>query len=104
MDSLLITKKILPKFFVFENVLSFLKTLCEDSDGQLISIEKALYKNLLSSYFISSQVINLKNYGSNSSRTRTLIIGARRDLDINPTDLFPDKNKAKTIGNPYQKQ
>ena len=87
----------MPKFFVFENVQSFLKTLCEDSDGQIISIEKALYKNLLSSYFISSQVVNLKNYGSNSSRTRTLIIGARRDLDINPTDLFPDKSEAKTI-------
>ena len=96
-DSFLITKRLLPKFFVFENVQSFLKTLCEDSDGQIISIEKALYKNLLSSYFISSQVVNLKNYGSNSSRTRTLIIGTRRDLDINPADLFPDKSEPKTI-------
>ena len=54
-------------------------------------------KNLLQDYFISSKVVNLKNYGSNSSRTRTIVIGVRRDQKINPEGLFPDITEPKTI-------
>ena len=96
-ESFKITKKIKPKFFIYENVQSFLKTLCTDIDGELIQIQDAMNKNLLQDYFISSKVINLKNYGSNSSRTRTIVIGVRRDQKINPERLFPDITEPKTI-------
>ena len=96
-DTFLITKKILPKFFIYENVQSFLKTLCQDKNDSISTIEKILFQYLFKYYFIHSRVVNLKDYGSNSSRTRTLVIGSRRDLDINPIDLFPDQLKSKTI-------
>ncbi len=96
-ESFKITKKIKPKFFIYENVQSFLKTLCADIDGELIQIQDAMNKNLLQDYFISSKVVNLKNYGSNSSRTRTIVIGVRRDQKINPEGLFPDITEAKLI-------
>ena len=54
-------------------------------------------KNLMQDYFISSKVVNLKNYGSNSSRTRTIVIGVRRDQKINPEGLFPDITEPKII-------
>lgn len=96
-ESFKITKKIKPKFFIYENVQSFLKTLCTDIDGELIQIQDAMNKNLLQDYFISSKVVNLKNYGSNSSRTRTIVIGVRRDQKINPERLFPEITKPKII-------
>ena len=96
-ESFKITKKIKPKFFIYENVQSFLKTLCTDIDGELIQIQDAMNKNLLQDYFISSKVVNLKNYGSNSSRTRTIVIGVRRDQKINPERLFPDITEPKLI-------
>ena len=60
-------------------------------------IQDAMNKNLLQDYFISSKVVNLKNYGSNSSRTRTIVIGVRRDQKINPERLFPEITEPKTI-------
>ena len=96
-DTFIITKKILPKFFIYENVQSFLKTLCQDKDNSVAKIEAVLLKYLFKSYFIHSKVINLKDFGSNSSRTRSIVIGSRRDLDVNPIDLFPEQTKTKTI-------
>ena len=96
-ESFKITKEIKPKFFIYENVQSFLKTLCTDIDGELIQIQDAMNKNLFQDYFISSKVVNLKNYGSNSSRTRTIVIGVRRDQKINPEGLFPEIVEPKTI-------
>ena len=43
-QSFMITKNVLPKFFIFENVQGFLKTLCMDVDGDLIPIETSLKK------------------------------------------------------------
>ena len=96
-ESFKITKKIKPKFFIYENVQSFLKTLCTDIDGELVEIQDSMNKNLLQDYFISSKVVNLKNYGSNSSRTRTIVIGVRRDQKVNPEALFPEITEPKTI-------
>jgi len=96
-DTFIITKTILPKFFIYENVQSFLKTLCQDKDNCIATIEAVLLKYLFQSYFIYSKVVNLKDFGSNSSRTRTIVIGSRRDLDVSPIDLFPEQTKAKTI-------
>lgn len=96
-DSFVITKEIRPKFFLFENVQNFLKTICTNNDGELMTIKESLNKILLSNYFISSKKINLCNFGSNSSRTRTLILGCRRDLNEDPDDFFPNYIKEKKI-------
>ena len=43
-------------------------------------------------------MINFKDYGCPSSRTRTLVIGVRKDLhDITPLDIFPDLKPEKTL-------
>lgn len=97
-ESIKLTKKIKPKFFVFENVRGFLNTVCTDLDGKDKTIREAIDVNLGGIYNILFQVINFKEYGNNSSRTRTLVIGARKDLEeITPYDVFPDKQKEKTL-------
>lgn len=98
-ESIKIIQKIHPKIFVFENVSTFLKTACIDVDGNVKSIEQAINDNLEKEYVIMSKIINFKDYGSNSSRTRTLVIGVRNDYEekISPIDLFPQYEKEKTL-------
>ena len=98
-ESIKIIKEIKPKIFVFENVAAFLKTACIDIDENVKSIEEAINNNLGNDYVIMSRVMNFKDYGSNSSRTRTLVIGVRMDLEdfISPIDLFPKRKKEKTL-------
>ncbi len=86
-----------PKVFVFENVKAFLKTNCTDLDGLDKPILDAIMLNLSSIYNIEYKILNFKDYGANSSRTRTLVIGTRKDININPFDLFPNEEKPKTI-------
>ncbi|WP_373403392.1 DNA cytosine methyltransferase [Candidatus Phytoplasma solani] len=47
-------------------------------------------EELSSQYNFHAQVINFKNYGSNSSRRRTLIIGVEHSITkhITPLELF----------------
>ncbi len=97
-ESIKITKDILPKFFVFENVRAFLNTICTDIDGIDKTIQNAINHNLSGNYNILFEVVNFKEYGSNSSRTRTLVIGIRKDIqNITPYDIFPKRKKAKTL-------
>lgn len=97
-ESLKFTKEILPKFFIFENVSSFLKTTCTDIDGKDKEIKEAIEQNLGDKYNIYFDIINFKNYGSPSSRTRTLVIGTRKDLkEITPLDIFPSYENEKTL-------
>ena len=98
-ESIKIIKEIKPKVFVFENVSAFLKTACMDIDNNVKSIEDAINDNLSNDYVIMSRVINFKDYGSNSSRTRTLVIGVRNDYEdiISPIDLFPRKKREKKL-------
>ena len=98
-ESIKIIKEIKPKIFIFENVSAFLKTACIDTDNKIKSIEEAINSNLDTDYVIMSRVINFKDYGSNSSRTRTLVIGVRMDFEdyISPIDLFPKRRKEKTL-------
>lgn len=98
-ESIKIIKKIEPKIFIFENVGTFLKTACIDTDEEIKSIEDAINYNLARNYIISNKIINFKDYGSNSSRTRTLVIGVRKDYEnyISPIDLFPKRDKEKTL-------
>lgn len=97
-NSLEFIKTTKPRFFVLENVRAFLTSYCEDTDGRLKTIDDAIDCHLGGSYNILKRVVNLKNYGSPSSRTRTLVIGSRNDLhDITPHDLFPDKVTPPTL-------
>ncbi len=97
-ESIKITKEILPKYFVFENVRAFLNTICTDIDGIDKTIKNAINQNLSGYYNLLFKVVNFKEYGSNSSRTRTLVIGVRKDIqNISPYDIFPKKKKAKTL-------
>ncbi len=97
-ESIKITKEILPKYFIFENVRGFLNTICTDIDGIDKKIQEAINQNLAGNYNILFKVVNFKEYGSNSSRTRTLVLGIRKDIqNISPYDFFPKKQKAKTL-------
>lgn len=97
-ESIKITKEVLPKFFIFENVRAFLTSICTDIDGKDKSIQEAITMNLGGYYNILFRVVNFKDYGNPSSRTRTLVIGVRKDLqDITPNDIFPSQSKEKTL-------
>ena len=98
-ESIKIIKKIHPKFFVFENVPAFMKTACTDIDGYDKPISDAIFSNLSNDYIYVAKVINFKDYGACSSRTRTLVIGVSKELsdEISPYDLFPSFEKEKTL-------
>lgn len=96
-ESIKIINEIKPRFFVFENVPLFLKTICTDIDKVDKPISEAIEKNLGCDYNYVGEVINFKNYGSNSSRKRTLVIGVRKDIKCSPKNLFPDYTDEKTL-------
>lgn len=97
-ESIKLTKEFFPKVFVFENVSSFLNTICTDVDWNDKKISESIMENLSGLYHIVSKIVNFKNYGNNSSRTRTLVIGVRKDQkNITPFDLFPDYQKERTL-------
>lgn len=95
--SLSLIKEILPKYFVLENVKAFLNTICTDIDGTNKKIKNAIIDNLSEHYNIKFEVLNFKNYGANSSRTRTLVIGVRKDLNILPDTLYPTFREEPTL-------
>ena len=85
-------------FFIFFIVRAFLTSVCTDVDGQDKSIKDAIEANLSGAYNILYQVVNFKDYGNPSSRTRTLVIGVRKDLkEVTPYDIFPDKQPERTL-------
>lgn len=97
-ESIKMAKEIKPKFFIFENVRAFLTSVCTDVDGKTKSIKEAIRNNLGGEYNILYKVVNFKDYGNPSSRTRTLVIGVRKDIkEITPCDVFPDKQPEKTL-------
>ena len=98
-ESVEIINDISPRFFVFENVAAFWKTGCTLKDGTILPIGEMIERKLSNNYLISKRVINFKNYGSNSSRTRTLVIGVRKDLSdiVVPIELYPDYREEKTL-------
>lgn len=98
LESIEIIQKIMPRCFVFENVRAFLNTKCMTRKGDISRIGEQINKQLGGLFNIESKVINFKDYGSPSSRTRTLVIGVRKDLeDIMPPNLFPDKQPERTL-------
>lgn len=99
-ESIKITKELKPKFFIFENVKTFLSTVCTDSDGKDKSIKEAIELNLAGEYNISYQVLNFKDYGSPSSRTRAIVVGVRKDiLEVTPFDVLPNLQKERSLRN-----
>jgi DNA (cytosine-5)-methyltransferase 1 len=97
-ESIKLTKAIKPNIFIYENVRGFLRTICSDEDGFDKLISEAIEINLGDEYLISSRVVNFKYYGVPSSRTRTLVIGVRKDLhNLNPNFLFPYKRKELSL-------
>lgn len=92
-------KEIKPKIFIFENVQRFLKTTCTGLDKKERLIGEEISNELSNDYLFTSKVMNFKNYGSNSSRTRTIVIGVKKKyLNIfAPFELFPDFQKEKTL-------
>lgn len=98
LESITMTRELQPKIFIFENVRAFLTSACTDADGNVCSIREAIDNNLGGLYNILFKVVNFKDYGNPSSRTRTLVIGVRRDLrEITPHMLFPDRQPERTL-------
>ncbi len=60
-ESIRLTTELKPKFFIFENVRSFLTTVCTDLDGTDRKIKEAIEINLAGNYNISYQIINFKD-------------------------------------------
>lgn len=98
-ESIKIIKKINPRFFIFENVPSFMKTICTDIDGNNKTIAEAIENNLGKAYSYTSRIINFKNYGACSSRQRTVVIGVSADYadEISPFELYPDLVDERTL-------
>ncbi len=97
-ESIKMTKEIQPKFFVFENVRAFLSSECTDIDGKNKCIKDAISQNLKGKYNILYRVVNFKDYGNPSSRTRTLVIGVRKDIkEVTPFDVFPEQKPERTL-------
>ncbi|MCL2526411.1 MAG: DNA cytosine methyltransferase [Coriobacteriia bacterium] len=97
-EALDVVSRIRPRFFIAENVRSFLRTKCVDRD-EVKTIAEAFDDWLSTEYLYTSKVLNFKDYGANSSRTRTLVVGVRKDLlcSITPDELFPQKKCEKTL-------
>lgn len=97
-ESVKIVREILPRFFIFENVAAFWKTGCTYRNN-VVSIGDMINSELSTEYLIEKRILNFKNYGSNSSRTRTLVIGVHKSLSdrILPLELFPSYQEEKTL-------
>lgn len=98
-ESLNMVKKINPRFFIFENVSAFMKTGCTTPKGNVQPIGDVIYEELGSKYCIAHRILNFKNYGSNSSRTRTIVIGVSKEMadHISPIELYPTYAREKTL-------
>ena len=76
-----------PKFFVFENVTGLL-----DTEVKGKSIFKIILKRLRRNYKVLNDenviVLNATNYGVPQERKRVILLGVRRDLNIDPKDVY----------------
>lgn len=100
-ESIKMIQDIKPRFFIFENVQAFMKTGCTAPDGTVKAIGQVISEELGTNYVISSRILNFKNYGSNSSRTRTLVIGVEKALEdfVSPIELYPNYREERTLRN-----
>ncbi len=98
-ESVEIIHRIKPRFFILENVMAFQKTLCITPDERIVPIGEYVREVLGKDYIISGRILNFMNYGSNSSRTRTLMIGVDKAYrnNITPYDIYPEFRTEKTL-------
>lgn len=98
-ESIKVIKTVRPRFFLFENVPAFMKTVCTDVDGENKSIREAIEHNLGQDYSYTARIINFKHYGASSSRQRTVVIGVSRDWadEVSPFELYPDRTPERTL-------
>ncbi len=98
-ESIDLVKQIKPRFFILENVPSFYKTGCIDKNDNLLEIGSMIEQNLSGDYMLYDEVINFKNFGANSSRTRTLVIGVCKEFKdfTSALEFFPDFKQEKTL-------
>ena len=96
-EAISLVEKINPKYFIFENVPAFLNTHCVDTDETTKLIKIVIGEHLSNKYNINYSVLDFAYYGSNSHRKRTLVIGVRKDINVNPKSLFPDNNISPTL-------
>ena len=79
-----ILKHVMPKVFVMENV-----------DGMKSMQQGKVYQEILKSfteagYQVEGRLLMANDYGVPQKRKRLIIIGVRNDLNINPSELYPD--------------
>ena len=98
-ESIQMINNIKPRFFIFENVAAFMKTGCTAPDKTIKAIGQVIYEELGNDYIIAHRILNFKNYGSNSSRTRTIVIGVHKSLGefIAPIELYPPFRDETTL-------
>lgn len=98
-ESIKIIRQINPRFFIFENVPAFMKTICMDIDGEHKTIAAAIENNLGQNYSYAARVINFKSFGACSSRQRTVVIGVSKDYadEVSPLELYPDPVRERTL-------
>ena len=98
-ESVEIVESIRPRVFIFENVQAFQKTFCVTKDEKIVRIGDYIRDVLGNDYIITGRVLNFMNYGSNSSRTRTLVLGVDKEYrnTFTPYDLLPAFRKEKTL-------
>lgn len=95
-EALKLIDAIRPRFFILENVRSFLNVTCQVGEN-LMTVANALSHYLSKHYEWEGRVLNLAEYGSPSSRTRTLVIGALKSESRGPGDLFPTPREPSTL-------
>ncbi len=96
-----------PKIFVFENVTGLLSA--KPNGVPIISV---IFERMQETYNISTDkkeiVLNSVHYGVPQTRKRVIIIGVRKDIDIDPSEIYnaiPKKHYAPDeVGEPEQKK
>ncbi|MFA0440126.1 DNA cytosine methyltransferase [Vibrio sp. 10N.222.51.C12] len=98
-ESIEVVKQVKPRVFIFENVMAFQKTFCITPDDRTVRIGEYIRETLGDDYVITGRVLNLMNYGSNSSRTRSVVIGVDKSYrnTLTPYDLLPEYREEKNL-------
>lgn len=82
-----VLNRYLPKFFVFENVTGML-TAKIHGEHIVNKIVGALSENYKVKFDPKINVLNSANYGVPQIRKRVIIIGVRKDIDIEPEEMY----------------
>jgi DNA-methyltransferase (dcm) len=94
-DYVVVLKGVKPKVFVFENVQGLLSHDNGNTFNELIHIFDEI------GYNVEARLLDFSDYGIPQKRRRVIIIGTRKELNVDPKELFPlpkttnDKEKIK---------